>query len=231
MDEEMQRLRRQLVKMFVDKVETAASEHEIEIRKSWIKNIRHFSNVIHAASDDYSYTSDLVMRLARGKSISPKETTLLAIFLYLLAAEGIVCNFLNFVSYILVSAGHDLYSLTKRQYVKENFDEIRKVEMSTKIQFLNSHGFHALTKEYDSTFRNDIAHHNYRVDEDGALYVRERPVELDSKLDSLSRITRFAKESVREINETLDKLSAKSTEDQKDKSVMKFSPKKRTDFK
>ena len=126
---------------------------------------------------------------------------MIQVLAYLIVAEGGVCNNLNWISYMLVTMGHDLYSLRNRKYMKADMEKVAKVEMSTKIQFLNSHGFRALTKEYDSTLRNDIAHHNYKVDEEGVLWVREQPVDLSSKIDSLQKIMLIVGESGKEVCE------------------------------
>lgn len=90
--------------------------------------------------------------------------------------------------------------------MKDDIEEIRKVEMSTKIQFLKHHGFGALTKEYDSTFRNDIAHHNYTVNEKGVLLIKGKPVSLLSKVNSLAKITGFIIETFKETNKRLSNL-------------------------
>lgn len=172
-----------------------------------------------AAYDDYCCIEDVLKRLWESRSISHKEFTLITVFLYLIVVEGQVCDAINFISYLLVTMGHDLYSLTKRKYVKDDMKEIRKVEMSTKIQFLKNHGFGALVKEYDSTFRNDMAHHNYRVDERGVLRVRGKPVNLGSKLFSAWKIPRLLNEAIAESSEKLQKQENLSKK--KDKEFMK----------
>lgn len=170
-------------------------------------NMLNSQDEYEAAYDDYSCMVDLLKRLS--KSLSHKEITLIAVFSYLIVAEGQICDAINFISYLLVTTGHDLYSLTKRKYVKDNMKEIRKVEMSTKIQFLKHHGFGALIKEYDSTFRNDIAHHNYRVDERGVLWVRGKSVNIASKLNSAWKIPRLLNEALTESSKKLDNLIRK----------------------
>ena len=206
MVKEMQNLKSKMVKMILDKVETVRSLRDKESRLRFTNNYDHFQDVIHAAHDDLKCISKLHRRLFKSQGLSLKEFTLMGVFLYLLNAEGIICNVLNFISYVLVSTGHDLYSLTKRKYVKDDIEEIRKVEMSTKIQFLKHHGFGPLTKEYDSTFRNDIAHHNYKVDEKGVLWVRGKRVDLSSKLRPLMKILDFIDEVVEETTEKVTQI-------------------------
>jgi len=136
---------------------------------------------------------------------------------YHLTAEGQICNYLNYVSYLLVARGHDLFSYTKRKYVKDSMNEIMKVEMWAKIKFLNHCGFDALTKEYDSTFRNDIAHHNYEIDDKGIIWVRGKSVDLAPKLDSSLKLLDF-------MNETLGKIKKES-----EKILIKMKKKRKSD--
>ena len=203
MSKELPILKSKIVKMYLDRAETLKRVDDAESIQRFLGNYDDFRDVISAASKDLVCIYELVTRLSKTHESSLKETTLINVFMYLLLAEGLICNLLNFVSYVLVMTGHDLYTLTKRKYVKEEMEEIRKVEMSTKIQFLKHHGFGAVTKEYDSTFRNDIAHHNYRVDENGVLWVRGKRVNLISKTQPLMKIMEFVDETITEITKKM----------------------------
>lgn len=204
MAKEMQRLKSRLVKMFFEKMDTLKRIRDEDGKRLFKKNFGSFNAVVDAATDDFNCVHDLLERLQKSGDINPKESTLLRVFLYLLVVEAHICNHLNFITYLLVTTGHDLYTLTRRKYVKDDVDEIRKVEMSTKIQFLKHHGFSALTKEYDSTFRNDIAHHNYKVDEKGVMWIRGKAVDLESKYVTARRIIDFTFEFLKEIRDKLD---------------------------
>lgn len=196
----MQKLRRKLVKMYFDKIETVVSSRDLEYLDRLCETLEQHHNLSVAATNDFCCATELWERLVESDCLSPHEDTLTTVFIYLLLAEGAICNHLNFVTFILVTTGHDLYSLTKRKYVNGNIDKIRKVEMSTKIQFLKYHGFGALTKEYDSTFRNDIAHHNYRIDKEGILWIRGKSVDLESKLGPVIKMVNFFSELFEEIS-------------------------------
>ena len=206
MTKEMQDLKSKIVNMIIDKTEIFVREHDEDSIRHLKSYFDDLVEVFGAATEDFGCIQDLYEHLSKSGRLSPKESTLIDVFLYLLVAEGGICNFLNFISYLLVMTGHDLYSLTKRKYVKANMKEIRKVEMSTKIQFLKHHGFGILTKEYDSTFRNDIAHHNYKIDEKGVIWIREESISLESKLRPVSKILQFAEDSISEIREELTNL-------------------------
>lgn len=186
MSKEMQNLKRKLIEAMCDTHE--AMKHNEGLRKNHHKNVAQALDGIRRTLSHYNCIRSLLGRLSKSQNLSQKESTLIQVFSYLIIAEGGVCNSLNWASYLLVALGHDLYSSTGRKYVKPSMEEIGKVEMTTKIHFLNNHGFDALTKEYDSTLRNDITHHNYEVDKKGVLWVRGRPVDLGSKIDTLVKM-------------------------------------------
>ena len=186
MTKEMQNLKNKIVKTILDAHKTLMWNEDAIQR--FEENIDKAQDVMTRMKDHYTCVVNLLNRLSKSQKLRKKESTLIQVLSYLIIAEGGVCNLLNYLSHLLVIMGHDLYSLTKRKYVKADMEEIRKVEMSTKIKFLNNHGFRELTKDYDSTFRNDIAHHNYMVDDEGVLWVRGQPVDLRSKTDSLLKI-------------------------------------------
>ena len=190
--------------MIMDRYAIIIKKRDLDGAKRLNRDFKNYYNFLVEAYTDYDCISRLSARLSKSHKISPKESTLLDVFMYLIAAEGHICNMLNLLCWHLVGTDHDLYSLTKRKYVKENMEEIRKVEMSTKIHFLKAHGFGMLVKEYDSTFRNDLAHHNYKVDEKGVLLVRGEPVTIDSRLETLTKIADFINEI---LEETIKKLN------------------------
>jgi len=208
MRKELEYLKTNLIQMFFNKVEALKREPNEENSKLFGENMNNMHDSMLAAANDFNNVDDIRIRLLQSKNLSPKENILLEVLLYLLLAEGVICNFLNFVSYLLVENGHDLFSQTNRGYVKANMKEISKVEMSTKIKFLNHHGFRALTKEYDSTFRNNIAHHNYSIDETGNMWIKEELVDFHSKRKPLENILDFSLATMKEIIKKLDTLDS-----------------------
>ena len=206
---ELQNLKQSFLKMYSDRLETVLRKRDSEWCKRDIRNGENLIKIMETVHDHIKSLSVLMKRLSKSRDLSPKELALLYVFSYLTMAEGGTCNALNYFSYLLVTMGHDLFSLTKRKYIKDNIEEIRKVEMSTKIQFLNHHGFKALTKEYDSTLRNDIAHFNFRTDEKGIVWIKGKPVDLHSKFDSLIKIMDFTIDIATEMNKRAEDDLAK----------------------
>jgi len=198
MTNEIQNLKNRIAKMISDGVENMDTD---ELRR-FTDNFRYFNDMLKETNEDMHCATHLL----ESKDLNQREFTLISVFGYLLSAEGYVCNVINLISYLLVIAGHDLYSFTRRKYLKDKIEEIGKVEMSTKIQFLKHHGFGALTKEYDSTLRNDIAHHNYKIDRKGVLWVRGKAVDMSSEIKPFLWITSFAGESLTRAYESLEEL-------------------------
>jgi len=109
---------------------------------------------------------------------------------YLIVNEGMICNLIDFICYILILDEQKSFVSVKRKYVTD-ITKIAKVGMFSKINFLNQHGFKELTKHYDSTFRNDIAHHNYIIDNEGALWIREKKINMRSVSEKTNVLLNF----------------------------------------
>lgn len=212
MKKEMQNLKNRIIEMLVGQMVSIwrmdDKDKDVAIQRL-ARNMFISQESYQAAYDHFSCMVDLLTRMSKSRGLTPRERTLIAIFSYLIIAEGQICDAINFISYLLVTMGHDLYSFIRREYLRDDMEKIGKVEMSTKIQFLKHHGFGALVKEYDTSFRNNVAHHNYRVDEKGILWVRGKKVNLFSKLNSALRIPRLLNEAIDESNKGLKDLKRK----------------------
>jgi hypothetical protein len=202
-----EKLKNKIVTLFLKEYEKLFPiEKNLEETRIWIKNIDEWNQLFDTANSDVQSTMDLITEIE--KNISKKQYTLMNVFLYLLIAEGEICNAINFISYLLVLDDHDLFSFTKRKYVEKKITEITKVETSTKLQFLKIHGFEELVKKYDSTLRNKIAHHNYFIDSEGKLWIEGKKINLETKLKNLGVIVEF-------INDVFAVITKKSREDKR----------------
>jgi len=209
MVKESHKLKDLIAEMCVNSVEKMIKKGDEEGFQRLMESSRRFKHVVKATTDDFRCLNAFLERAFESGALTRREFTLISVLMYLLAVEGGACNIINYISYILVIAGHDLYSLTKRKYVKDRLEEIGKVEMSTKIHFLNHHGFRDLTRHYDSTLRNDIAHRNFEIDEDGTLWVRGKAVDLFSKYDTILKLSNFYTETQDVILKKIDDLLVK----------------------
>ena len=194
---------------------TSTNKEDIE---SYYKNFTEVKGRFYSAREDCNCINKLIQKLE--DKITPKERTLLQLSSYLIHNEGINYNFTDYMCYLLVLDGHDLFDSVRDKYVK-NINEIAKVGMFSKIMFLNNHGFKELTKHYDLEFRNDIAHHKYTIDEDGHIWIKGKQVNIltkSKKLDVLidfftSLLTTLAKESEELVKQEKDSRKNKEIKD------------------
>jgi len=208
---ELQNLKQRFLDMYSDKLKTVWRTRDTEWLEHYIRNSKDFNKITSTINGHLDSIRVLQKHLSKSRDLSPKEFALFEVFTYLTLAEGATCNALNYFSYLLVTMGHDLFidRKKKREKIKDNIKKIRKVKMHTKIRFLNYNGFKALTKEYDSTLRNNIAHFNFRTDEKGIVWIEGEQVDLNSKIDSLIKIARFTKDVFDELYKRAEDAFAK----------------------
>lgn len=97
---------------------------------------------------------------------SPEEVKAVSLHLeFLPLVEGFFSTQIDFLIFILLANGHDLYSSRKGEYAK-TLGEIEEVDLAFKLKFLKEHGFKELIKE-ESIFRhlrNSVAHMSYEIE-------------------------------------------------------------------
>ena len=103
-------------------------------------------------------------------AFSIKEQGVIKLHLeYLTLVEGIFSTRINFLIFILISNGHDLYSFRKRRNAKTLAD-IEEVNLGLKLKFLEKHGFkNLITNKVDIKLRNSVAHLFYEIDNDKSI--------------------------------------------------------------
>lgn len=190
----LKELKNKLIKIFLEKV---IKDSSFEDFSNFLNNFKHYADIYKSGYDDNKTLIELIQKIKKSK-LSNKEETLLSVCSYIFLVEGLIYQVINFVCYLLVLDGHDLFSMNKRNYV-EDVAKIVRVDMSTKIKFLNKHQFKKLTKYYDSTFRNDLVHHNYVLTDEGELLIRGKKIDINSKLESLFPISTFFDELMGDI--------------------------------
>ena len=155
--------------------------------EDYYKNFTDFRERFDSAHEDSISIIKLIQRLA--DKISSKETTLLELSSYLILVEGLVFNSIDYLCYILVSDGHDIYNVGRRTYA-ENISDIAKISIKFKLEFLNYCEYN-IEEFFDLKFRNDIAHHNYTIDEDGHLWIAEKQINIRSQIKKLEPLIDF----------------------------------------
>lgn len=186
----MEKLKEKLVETYRKKLTALRSSPDLKDVRDHLDNLLVFVNRMKSADSDDECLNRLHERLKKENKITDREATLLEVSAYLIVNEGMICNLIDFICYLLILDEHDLFDGVNRKYVTD-IKKIAKVGMSCKIKFLNHHGFKELTKHYDSTFRNDIAHHNYIIDNEGALWIREKKINMRSVSEKTNGLLNF----------------------------------------
>jgi len=117
----------------------------------------------------------------------PREKSLLALFLYLLLVEGIFSRIIQVITFMLMENDHDIYNPRRLEFVK-SYEQLEKVDLFVKLQFIKKHGFDLLADSVDANLRNNIAHLNLIVKADGNIFDKKtgKPItDLELKMDRL----------------------------------------------
>lgn len=171
----MEELMGKLVKLYCKQFTKLQSLPNQKPFMDYLINLKAFSDHLTSATTDYNCLVRLLRKLNKEKNNS-RETMLLLVSSQLIFTEGIIVNLIDYICYLLVLGDHhDLFDFVRKKYVR-NMKETVDMAMYFKILFLNAHGFKDLTEYHDFTFRNDIAHHKYVIDDDGGLWIRKKKV-------------------------------------------------------
>jgi hypothetical protein len=99
--------------------------------------------------------------------------------------EGNYVSCIDAFCFLLITNGHDLFDLIRRKYVK-SLEEIRNVDVSIKLTFLEEHNFGIFKREKDRMLRNKIAHHDFQLDDSGNVQISDAVVDCGSRFNELS---------------------------------------------
>ena len=99
--------------------------------------------------------------------------------------EGPMSFVMNAVIYTLVRDGHhDIWSEQKQKFIS-SFDEVFNIPLSTRIKFLNTHGFNFFSEICPRGIRNAVAHQNFTIESDGSIHFKGTRLTL-SELDRIN---------------------------------------------
>jgi hypothetical protein len=118
------------------------------------------------------------------EEFSEFEKAFMGLVLYLFIAEGLYSELINFVCFLLTLQGHDLFNYFGRDFAC-SLDEIAKVESHTKELFLNEHGFRLLNEGWDRNLRNNIAHCNFQIEDEGTTRINGIKTDINKKVDEI----------------------------------------------
>jgi hypothetical protein len=121
-----------------------------------------------------------IIRSNRGKREA--SVARLMAFLWLYEIEYVQC--LDVFCYLLISNGHDLFHTIRNKYVK-SLNDVGRVDVYTKLNFLEEHGFGLLRRSIDMELRNKIAHHDFVIDDSGKTLVANKEVDVGARFEDL----------------------------------------------
>jgi len=105
-------------------------------------------------------------------NLTPKQKSLQELFLYLVLSEGVFSEIIQAIVFILMESHHDIYNPERMKFV-ENYEELDKVTLFVKLQFIQKHGFEFIANAIDRKLRNSIAHLGFIVNNDGSIVDRK----------------------------------------------------------
>lgn len=144
-----------------------------QVREQFDRFLKHSNKTIQNLT--------VINKVLTKAELDTKERCLMLSFFYLVSVEGGFANHADLVCFLLVSQEHDLYNYYKREYVTANMDDIKEVDLYTKIQFLENHNLASFTKICDRKLRNCIAHHDFEIDETGKILIDNSAIDVEEK--------------------------------------------------
>jgi hypothetical protein len=114
----------------------------------------------------------------------PKDVTIAEMSAFLWDYESGYMNCVDTYCYLLTANGHDLFDIINRKYVK-TIEDIRNVDVSSKLRFLKEHGFGLLERKEDRNLRNKIAHNDFVLCDDGQVKFGNKVVDVKERMEEL----------------------------------------------
>lgn len=203
-------MRRLVVGVFRDTFREILHEKDAEKRMQAAKKIDWEGLTKHVEKQKKANkTLEALLRILKVEWISEYEKALMRLTFYLFIAEGSFANCMNLVCFLLTIQGHDLYNYYSRSFAC-SIDEIAKVEPSTKELFLSKHGFELLSQGWDRNLRNNIAHYNFEIEDDGTTRIDGTVINVEKKIeqifDFIAHATLYLADGFEESNRKIGKI-------------------------
>jgi hypothetical protein len=133
---------------------------------------------------------DILLDIATDKTTTKRETTTISILIFLWTYESYYALCVDLFCHLLTVCGHDLFdsNSNKRKYAV-SFEDIGNVGIYTKLHFLKEHNFGMFERKKDRTLRNKIAHHDFSLDNLGALKVEGMEINIFQRQRALMKFT------------------------------------------
>lgn len=140
-----------------------------------------------------SKTIMLLLARLKPRFFSIKEQRVITLHLeFLTLVEGFLVTQINFLVFILIANGHDLYPTQREKNVRA-LSDIEKENLAFKLEFLAEHGFRKLIAKKARKLRNSVAHLFYEIDENGTVKVGRKRItqaDCDKMYDDLRNVAK-----------------------------------------
>lgn len=123
-------------------------------------------------------------------NLTPKQKSLLDLYLYLILSEGTFSETVQAIAFILMVNHHDIYDVKKVDFV-EDYEGLNNIDLSCKQQFIKKHGFKFVSDACDKDLRNSIAHLRIMVEEDGSIVEITRKGRIGRKIEDVKKKTDY----------------------------------------
>lgn len=134
--------------------------------------------------------------------VTPKQKSLLRLFMYLELSEGVFDEIVQMIAFILMENHHDLYDPNDMKFLKD-YERLEKLSLYVKLQFLELHGFEFVSNAFDRDLRNCIAHLGFRVEEDGSIFIRKNGKKVEDLIQKTDYLGVLCSQVIVIINKVL----------------------------
>jgi hypothetical protein len=116
------------------------------------------------------------------------EFTLISLICFLWKYEGTYQLCINILCRLLIANDHDLFDSLNKRFV-DSINDIIKVDIETKQKFLERHNIELIHMKKFQRLRNQIAHHNYMINDTGKLSLNSCVVDIFSEVNIFLQYT------------------------------------------
>lgn len=134
---------------------------------SKLEEIKKYRN---QGNSNFIVSKELLKRIP-WSSIAPSEDALLKLIYILFLTEGPLSFYINCYCLGLILVGHhDMWSEEKQKFIS-SFEEIARMSLFIKLEFLERHGFKSFSKICPRKVRNAVAHYDFRIESEGTIVI------------------------------------------------------------
>lgn len=126
------------------------------------------------------------------KPENPQLVSMFKMFEYLGLVESLGSVFVDLILLMLIAYGkafhiERIYDFPRIIHA-ETLDDLHKTNLATKLSFLEECGLKKTSELINRDLRNDIAHLNFDISEDGVITLDKRVIDIDKKIDEIRKM-------------------------------------------